>query len=259
MATKQKDWKSEWEKEAAKARKLAKRANQRLLRLERYSKNKGYSEITKYAYAKAEQHIRNFLNKTNGKPRFKERVRLNEDITDGSKKLEGNALYKANVFSIRQRIKALEEFLSSESSTIGESRTGPKTKGVKAIYEKRAKTITDEYLKYGLTLSDNDLKRFFESKKQAKLEKIVGSKQMFIDAAMIKKLDIKGSRAEIEEFVKTHIDLTDDKELDMKKSESRSKYLERMRKHLNYTDDPVLNDLITNALKEGINAKNIFI
>ena len=63
----------------------------------------------------------------------------------------------------------------------------------------------------------------------------------------------------LEEYVKTHVMVNDPKELDMKKNESRAKYLERMRDKLNYTNDNVLNNIITNALKAGINANNIFI
>ena len=198
-----------------------------------------------------------------GKARFKEHIKL-FDINDGTKQLSGQALYKANVMIQRQRIKAMQEFLAAESSTLGQSRSGPKTIGIKKIYENRAKTITNKFLdKYGLEMSENDLKRFFDSKKQAKLEKIVGSKQMFVVASVIKKLNIRGSRKELEKFVKSHVDLNqykdDAPDLNMSAKESRAQYLERLRDHMQYTNDPVLNDMVTNALKEGINAKNIFI
>ena len=264
MATKQKNWEAEWKAISAESKKLAKRANQRLVRLEKYSSRAGLSSITKFAYAKAQEYIKSNLGiGKKGKGRFKEHVKL-FDVSDGSKQLSGQALYKANVQIQRQRIKAMEEFLAAESSTLGQSRAGVKTIGIKKIYENRAQTITDKYLdRYGLEMTENDLKRFFDSKKQAKLEKIVGSKQMFVVASVIKKLNIRGSRIELETFVKSHVDLNqykdDAPDLDMKANESRAKYLERLRDHLNYTEDNVLNDMITNALKEGINAKNIFI
>lgn len=255
MATPRKDWKKEWEQTAAKARKLAKRANQRMVRLENKAKQKGYSSITKYAYARAEDYIRNFIKKT-GKPRFKENVKLDKNIKGD----DADEVFKKNVQKIRMDIKALEEFLGSESSTIGESRSGPKTKGIKAIYDKRAQTITDEFLKkHGLKMDANDLKRFFDSKKQAKLEKDYGSQQMFIIAAIIKKENIRGSRKELEKYVKTHVEVNDPSELNMKKNESRAQYLERMRDKLNYTNDKVLNDIITNALQDGFSASNLFI
>ena len=255
MATPRKDWKKEWETTAAKARKLAKRANQRMKRLEEYAKRPGYSSIKKYAYARAEDYIRNFIKKT-GKPRYKENVKLDPRIKGD----DADEVFKKNVQKIRMDIKNIEEFLGFESSTIGESRSGKKTKGIKAIYDKRAQTITDEFLKkHKLKMDANDLKRFFDSKKQAKLEKDYGSQQMFIIAAVIKKENIRGSRKELEEYVKTHVEVNDPKELKMKKTESRADYLERMRDKLNYTNDKVLNDIITNALKDGFSASNLFI
>lgn len=255
MATPRKDWKREWEQTAAKARKLAKRANQRMVRLERYSQRDGYSSIVKYAYARAQDYIRNFIKKT-GKPRFTENVKLDKNIKGD----DPEEVFKKNVQKIRMDIKALEEFLGSESSTLGESRSGKKTKGIKSIYDKRAQTITDKFLsKYGLEMDADDLKRFFDSKKQAKLEKDYGSQQMFIIAAIIKKENIKGSRKELEDYVKTHVKVNDPKELNMKKTESRASYMERMRDKLNYTGDKVLDDIITNAIKAGFTANNIFI
>lgn len=263
MATPKKDWKREWEQTAAKARKLAKRANQRMVRLERYAKKPGYSSITKYAYARAQEYIKNFIDteerlavKKKKNPRFIENVKLDPKIKGD----DAEEVFKKNVQKIRMDIKALEEFLGSESSTLGESRSGSKTKGIKAIYDKRAQTITDEFLKkHNLSMDANDLKRFFDSKKQAKLEKEYGSRQMFIIAAIIKKENIRGSRKELEEYVKTHVEVNDPKELNMKKTESRAQYLERMRDKLNYTKDPVLNDIITNALQDGFSASNLFI
>lgn len=255
MATPKKNWEKEWEKTAAKERKLAKRANQRMKRLEDYAKRPGYSSITKYAYARAEEYIREYIKKT-GKPRFTERVKLDKNIKGDNE----DEVYKKNVQKHRMIIKAMEEFLGSQSSTLGKSRSGKQTEGIKAIYDKRAQTITDEFLKkYGLSMSADDLKRFFDSKKQAKLEKDYGSKQMFIIASIIKKEGIGGSRKELEEYVKTHVVVSDPSELKMKKTESRAQYLERMRDKLNYTNDKVLNDIITNALQDGFNANNLFI
>ena len=261
MATPRKDWQKEWERVQKQARKLAKRANQRMVRLERKAKQPGYSNILKYAYARAEEYIRNFIKEDArklGKARFKETVKLDEKLRKNSPTEE--EFLRKNISKQKMHIKAMEQFLESQSSTIGESRIGPKTKGIKAIYDKRAATITGKFLSdYGYEMSADDLKRFFDSKKQAKLESIVGSQQMFIVAAVIKKQNIKGSRKELEEYVKTHVKVNDPNELKMKKTESRAQYLERLRDKLNYTNDPILNDVITNALKAGINASNIFI
>lgn len=259
MATPKRDWKSEWQKIQKESRKLAKRANQRLVRLERYSQRQGMSEILKYAYGKAQEYI----SKNLGGRRYKENVKL-YDVSDGSKQLTGEALYKANVMIQRNRIKAMEEFLSAETSTLGVSRSGPKTKGIKKIYDKRTQTINEKFLnKYGLEMTDKDLKRFFESKKQAKLEKLVSSSMMFVVAAVIKKNNLKSNKRDLEKFIKKHVDLDQydlsPDDIKAQKGESYQEYLSRMQKYVNLTGDKVLDEMVTKALKEGINAKNIFI
>lgn len=275
MATPRKDWKKEYEKIAAESRKLAKRANQRLVRLEQYSKREGYKPITKYAYAEAAEYIKNNLGiGKNGKPRFKEFIKLYDNISDGTKNLTGDELYKANVMIQRHRIKAMESFLGAESSTLGPSRSGKETKGIKAIYDQRTQTINDNITgAYGAELGNytpNELKRFFESKKQAKLEKVVGSDMMFVVAKVIKKEGLKTRKRELEKYFKEHINLKDDKseaskdgitesDLKTKKGEGYKEYIDRLGKYVQYTGDEVLNQMINKALKEGINKDNIFI
>lgn len=275
MATPRKDWKKEYEKIAAESRKLAKRANQRLVRLEQYSKREGYKPITKYAYAEAAEYIKNNLGiGKSGKPRFKEFVKLYDNISDGTKNLTGDELYKANVMIQRNRIKAMESFLGAESSTLGPSRSGKETKGIKAIYDQRTQTINDKITgSYGAELGNytpTELKRFFESKKQAKLEKIVGSDMMFVVAKVMKKEGLKTRKRELEKYFKEHINLKDDKseaskdglkesDLKTRKGEGYKEYIDRLGKYVQYTGDEVLNQMINKALKEGINKDNIFI
>lgn len=276
MATKRKDWKAEWEAVQKESRKLAKRANQRLVRLEQYSEREGLSEILKFAYKKAGEYIEKNLGKgKSGKLRYKEYIKLYDIENDefgfigaNQKNLtpeQQSELYKQNVRIQRNRIKAMKEFLESESSTLGQSRSGPKTEGIKKIFDKRTKTVNDMFLKkYGMEMTDNDLKRFFESKKQAKLEKIVGSRQMFVVASVMKKFNLQSNKRDLEKYMKSHIDLNQYKDLNeedlkAKKGESYKDYLTRLQDYVKYTDDEVLNTVITNALKEGINAKNIFI
>ena len=267
MATKRKDWKAEWEAVQKESRKLAKRANQRLFRLEQYAEREGLSEILKFAYKNAQQYIEANLgvpkkSKARGL-RYKEHVKL-YDISDGTKQLTGEELYKANVMIQRHRIKAMEEFLAAETSTLGQSRSGPKTAGIKKVYDSRTNTINEKFLKkYGLEMTDNDLKRFFESRKQAKLESDVGSGRMFVVASIIKKYNLQTNKRDLEKFMKSHIDLEQYKDLDAsdikaRKGESYKDYLTRLQDYVKYTDDDVLNDMVNKALKDGINAKNIF-
>ena len=265
MPTKKKDWKKEWEAVQKESRKLAKRANQRLVRLEHYSEREGLSEILKFAYARAQMYISTNLGKTrSGKGRFKEHVKL-YDVSDGTKQLTGDELLKKNIQIQRARIRAMKEFLESESSTLGQSRAGKKTKGIKKLYAGRAATITKRFLeRYGLNVSEEGLKRFFESKKQAKLEKMFGSKNMFVIAAVMQKENLKATKRDLERYFKSHIDLSKNPELTkedlkIKEGESRNDYIERLGDFVKYTDDEVLNSFINQALKEGISASNIFI
>lgn len=259
MATPKKDWKKEWEAVQKESRKLAKRANQRLLRLEMYAEREGLSEILKYAYDKASTYITKQLGVgKKGLPRFKEHIKL-YDIDDGSGMVDEADLYKKNVQIQRHRIKEMKEFLESESSVLG-----TKKYGINRIYDKRTKTINEQFLKeYGLKMTDNDVKRFFDSKKQAKLAEVVGSDLMFAVASVMKKHNLKSNKRDLEKFMKSHIDLSKNdlsiEDIKARKGESYKDYLDRLQKFVNYTDDEVLNEKINQALKKGINVDNIFI
>ena len=154
----------------------------------------------------------------------------------------------------------MQEFLESESSVLGSSKHG-----IKRIYDKRTQTVNERFLKdYNLKMTDNDLKRFFESKKQAKLASIVGSDLMFVVASVMKKYNLKSNKRELEKFMKSHIDLTDHPDLNKedlkaKKGESYQDYLDRLKQYVDYTGDEVLDKMINKALKKGINADNIFL
>ena len=259
MATPRKDWKKEWEAVSKESRKLAKRANQRLKRLETYAEREGLSEILKYAYDKASTYITKQLGiGKKGLPRFKEHVKL-YDIDDGSGIVDEADLYKKNVQIQRHRIKEMKEFLESESSVLGN-----KKYGINRIYDKRTKTINEQFLKeYGLKMTDNDVKRFFDSKKQAKLAEVVGSDLMFAVASVMKKHNLKSNKRDLEKYMRSHIDLSKSdlsiEDIKARKGESYKDYLDRLQKFANFTEDEVLNEKITQALKKGINVDNIFL
>lgn len=264
MAKQQKDWKQEWLAIQKENRKLAKRANQRLVRLERAAKKPGMKSILEYAYKAAMRDIKSTGKQ--GKQRFRENVKLVDIFSDG-KLLTGQALYKQNVLKQRNINKMLKQFLQSQTSTIGKGRSGKaegltESIGIKSVMDKRTQTINERFLSdYDVQMSDNDLKRFFESKKQAKLEKEVGSAQMFAVAAVMKKYNLKSNKRDFEKFIKSHIDLTEVSKEDVsaRKGENFSEYLDRVSEFAKYTDDEVLNDFINKALKSGLNVNNIFI
>lgn len=270
MASKKKSWKAEWEQTVKKVKKMAKRANQRMVRLERYSLRSGLSAILSYAYGKTANYIeKNQGLGPSGKPRFKENIKL-YDINDGIRNLKGDELYRANVMLQRQRLKKIEEFLAADTSTLGRSRSGEPTQGIKAVMDKRTETINRklrEQYGAGYEFTDAELKQFFDSKKQAKLEQMVGSDLMFIVAAVIKKENLKSNKRDLEKFVLSHltIDKTGLSEQEIinrfksRKGESYKDYLNWVEPFVDYTGDEVLDHMVTKALQAGINVNNIFI
>ena len=268
MARVKKDWEAEFKALQKEARKLAKRANQRMVRIERLSESADvYSEVKDFSYAVAQRNIRALYAKTGDRLRFTESPKLETEISDGTRYLEGDALYRANVLSLQQKIKAMETFLASKTST--------KT-GVDIVLDKRTNTInTAEKFggleKLGLSYSKDELKRFFENKKQEKLQKAVGSHSMFIVSALIRKNKIGSSKRELEKFLKNNINMKDIKKaadqegmtvkqmLSEKNYEDRDEMLDKLWGFVKLTGDEQLNNYVKKALKEGINYKNLFI
>ena len=267
MARQPIDWEKEWEKISKQSRKMAKRANQRLVRLERASKKTGMENILKYAYKSAVADTKT-LGKTTGKPRYKENVRVVDVYDEKGNLLRGQALFKANVMIQRTKVNMMKEFLSAASSTIGQGLEYAaeginRTIGIKRVWNKSTKTVNEKFLdKYDLRMSDNDMKRFFESKKQQKLEKLVGSSRMFVVAAYLKKANLASNKRSLEKFAKEHIDLEkydlDPEDIKAKKGESYKEYMDRLDEYVKYTGDEVLDDMIKKALKNGISVNNIF-
>lgn len=255
-----KNWESEYNKLAAEARKLAKRANQRMVRLERYSEREGYGPILKYAYSDAQKMIKALYGKTGDNLRFTENQKL-VSINDGSKDLSGNALYKANVMSLRAKIKAMNEFLDAASSTLNPIKKGKEVikKGIKDVYDKRTNTINEKFLKdYGVSLSTDELRRFFESRKQSKLETLVGSDQMFIVAAVIKDKNLASNKRDLQKFFRDNIKIEGMK-INEKDYKNAGEMFDALKEYANITDNELLNDFISEAIRNGINAKNLFI
>ena len=259
------DWEQRWKDIQAENRKLAKRANQRLVRLERAAQKKGMKSILQYAYKTAMKDIKSTGKQ--GKQRFRETIKLVDILDEAGVPLKGAALFRANVMRQMNTQKMMKEFLGSASSTIGQgledaARGINRTIGIERIWDKVNKTINDRFLsEYDLRLSDNDMKRFWESKKQAKLEKEVGSAQMFAVAAVMKKYNLAANKRSYEKFLRDHIDLTgiDPADYKAQKGEKFNDYLSRVQKFAEYTDDEVLNSAINKALRSGIGVKNIFL
>ena len=117
-------------------RKLAKRADQRLVRLEHLAKSPEYSGVLNFSYRKAQRDIRAW---------------------SGENASRFNTKPPSNTNQLKAKIADIKRFLESASSTIGKTR---ETKGIKEIYQDRADTINE---RYGTDFNWRDLARLFES------------------------------------------------------------------------------------------------
>ena len=139
-------------------RKLAKRADQRLVRLEALSRQQKYENVLKYAYAVAEKNIERF-GKTKNRPRF-------------------NTKPPTNANTLQAKINDIKTFLNSASST---------KKGIVSTYEKRAETINKNMgLEGDEKFTWHELADFFQSKSYEKIASKFGSTTAFETIGKIK-------------------------------------------------------------------------
>ena len=114
----------------AEYRKLAKRADQQLLRLERLVKEPGYQSVLKWGYKKAMRDIKSW---------------------SGEKATRFNTKPPTNRKQLQAKIADIKKFLGYSSAT--------KT-GIKKVFKKRQKTYKT---KFGLSLKMEDMNDFFNS------------------------------------------------------------------------------------------------
>lgn len=98
-------------------KRLAKVADQRLVRLESYKHDKGFSSVLKFAYSKAQYSIKSFL----GDKATRFNVKIGEDV---------------NTNEIRKRLNDVLTFLNSPTST---------KQGIIKTYRERAKTLSETF------------------------------------------------------------------------------------------------------------------
>lgn len=134
----------------AEYRKLAKRANTRMLRLERLAENPEYKAVLGYAY----KNVANDLKRLGSNAKY---GRFPMDILRFS--AEETDLGKLNDF-----IAKAKDFLAAPSST--------KT-GIDKVYNQRADTLNK---KMGTSFSGNDMKTWFDSTTWKKISAKYGSK-----------------------------------------------------------------------------------
>ena len=123
-------------------RKLAKRADQRLVRLEKLSGQKDFKQVRQWAYKNAVTDALEW-GANPSKPRF-------------------NIAPPKSTISLKAKIRDIQNFLEKPTSTKA---------GIIDVYEKKAQTLNEKYKDYGLNLNWSDVGTFFESALYKKLSK----------------------------------------------------------------------------------------
>ena len=165
-------------------RKLAKRADQRLVRLEQLAEQPEYKGIKEYAYKRAMRDIRSW---------------------SGENASRFNTKAPSNTNQLKAKIADIKRFLESASSTIGATK---ETRGINRIYQERANTINE---KYDTNFNWKDLARLFES---GIWKKIKGSESYDSNADFQTIANIKANFKEVRKAIKddeeVNIDTLDD-------------------------------------------------
>lgn len=138
------------ESDLAYYKRLAKRADQRLVSLEKLSHEKGYENVLKYAYANAIYDIRSLSHNYDAK-------RFNIKLATTSQ----GAIDQRN---LNARINAVRRFLESPTST---------KSGITTSYKQRADTIND---RYGTNFTWQEMQAYFERRKTELSDSAYGSK-----------------------------------------------------------------------------------
>ena len=149
MAKKQR---SEYDSLLKEYRQLAKKADQRLVRLEKLSGQPGFKNVLSWAYSKAMRSIRQWSGET--ATRF-------------------NVKPPGKTTSLRAKIRDIQDFLGMKTSS--------KSK-ILGIYKKRADTLNKNY---GTNFTWEDAGKFFESAEWEKMEKEYGSKTAVLAVGQI--------------------------------------------------------------------------
>lgn len=141
-------------------RKLAKRADQRLVRLEKLSTQKNFKQIKQWAYKNAVTDAL-LWGANPKKPRFNIKPPVDKNG-------------KPSTISLKAKIQDIKNFLDKPTST---------KQGIINIYQKKADTLNK---KYGLNLNWSDVGDLFESKLYKKLDSSFTSSTRLRAIAVIK-------------------------------------------------------------------------
>ena len=155
-------------------RRLAKAADQRLVRLERLAENPLYQNVKKFAYEEALEDI----HKWNG-------VTASRFNTVPP---EGDRLY--------EKIEDIKSFLTKQTSNVG---------GINLMYKRMANTFN---AKYGTNFTYQQIMKYFDSQQNEKWNKLFGSKTALTVIGEIQK-SAKKIKREVSEADKRNIIIND--------------------------------------------------
>lgn len=168
-------------------RTLAKSADQRLVRLEKYSKEKDFKTATQWAYNRAMHDIEQW---------------------SGSEANRFNTKPPASKTALLSKIKDIENFLESETST---------KKGIVSVYKRKADSLNKSMKRENPDWTDvtwQDMAQYFQSSLYDKIDKQYGSKTKMMVMSTLKK-----KQKEIAEDIKNKKDVhikVDDEEVQVK-------------------------------------------
>ena len=143
-------------------KRLAKQADQRLVRIERYAKEKNFQGMINYAYASAMYDIRNLTSNPDA----------NRFNTVPTKTKDGSI----NVRNLRAKINAVKRFLEAPTST---------KQGLTKVYKNRANTVNR---KYGTNFTWQDLAAYYSKNSNRAFDSEYGSDTMLIVLDGLKEL-----------------------------------------------------------------------
>lgn len=143
------------ESDAAYFKRLAKQADQRLVRLERYAEQEGFKHIKDWAYRGAMQDIKAFSG---------------EDATRFNVMLPKTQEGEVNKIALKARINAVKRFLEDVTST---------KQGIVKVYRGRADTINR---KYGTNFTWEELANFYSKGYAEKFDQSIGGSDVILKA-----------------------------------------------------------------------------
>ena len=172
-------------------RRLAKQADQRLVRLEGYQHDRNFANVTQWAYARAQEDISKWsgpdARRFNTAPPMKKSG--DEMVIDETR--------------LRSKIQDIKTFLESPTST---------KKGITQVYKNRVDTINQ---KYGTNFTWQEFAKFTESETFSKLDWEYGSKTIMkaIGTIQSKFKNADDLTEKMKEISENHVKLSDDGEV----------------------------------------------